>query len=373
MTLYPYVEHGNKYVLEWQAARTPRKDIFYGIMSFIGAFDFYLVLFPFLFFMGCHRLARNLLYLMAWGIYIGNCGKDFCCLKRPHSPPVIRKDTLEYGMPSTHTVNAVNLGVFFFIDLVKEQHHILGTPFLVVVGICDVILVFFVLQSRIYKGMHCVADIVGGFFLAMLLVFSSQYGIVEMMDKHIFDPESTILLPIGLFLGSLFFIWLHPRPIDNCPCYIDSVAFLAAHTAVYCGMWFFVHLPFIDPALRTVSPNGDFLPFTIARGWKVAAVRVFISLLFVPVGRSVAKNLIKGLWKYIPWLRLSHVPPSPSSRKIIPTTTPKDFVLEEEKEEKIDFPGLHSVQGVEKYWTYFGVGFQQTFSAPLVLYFLGYL
>jgi sphingosine-1-phosphate phosphatase 1/sphingosine-1-phosphate phosphatase 2 len=391
LALLPYVEHGNEYVVECQKNKTAFKDVFFAAMSLIGAFDFYLVMFPLLFFLGFHRLSRDLLYLMAFGIYCGNVGKDFFCLKRPHKPRVQRKDTEEYGMPSTHTVNAVSLGLFTWLSLAWESSFT-ETQLLISAVVLGTI-VCFVLHSRLYNGMHCVADIVGGFFIAVALVCSVKLGITKFLDHEVFDAHTTYFFPLGLFLAVLGLLVVHPRPVDPCPCFLDSVSFLAAFCGIWSGMWYFLHLR-LDLGWKM-----EFLPYSFDKyGYGSSVIRVVVSLFFVVLARQVTKATFGALAPYIlklmPGLAVKGYPKRDHVAPVVPaeepmiqeSAKPESNGLHRRKEEQTephvnnaptralsDWPPKYTIVGLEKFVVYWSVAFHQTFTVPLFLYFVGHL
>jgi sphingosine-1-phosphate phosphatase 1 len=68
---------------------------------------FYCLFFPFWFWNVDGAIARQVGYL--WGIfmYFGQSTKDFLCMPRPASPPVVKLEDRylkEYGFPSTHAM-----------------------------------------------------------------------------------------------------------------------------------------------------------------------------------------------------------------------------------------------------------------------------
>ena len=125
--------------------------------------------------------------------------KDIIRWPRPSMPPVVQLETkwaLEYGMPSTHAMIGLSVPASVIIFTMNRYQY----PFLLWVAIARYLLMFIstfltfifvstwcvlVCSSRIYLGMHSLADIVVGLILAVLLLF--------------------IVLPIGKLLEILLF------------------------------------------------------------------------------------------------------------------------------------------------------------------------
>merc|ERR1712127_578528 len=117
--------------------------------------------------------------VMVWSVvmYIGQGMKDVIRWPRPSMPPVVQlehKWALEYGMPSTHAMVglAVPLASIFFS---MNRYDFPLLPWcLVALSWCSL-----VCCSRLYLGMHSVADIVAGlvttpFILVLLLPLVSS-------------------------------------------------------------------------------------------------------------------------------------------------------------------------------------------------------
>ncbi|KAE9590762.1 putative phosphatidate phosphatase [Lupinus albus] len=101
-------------------------DFIFSGLSCVVSVPFYTAFLPLLFWSGHGQLARQMTLLMAFCDYIGNCIKDVVSAPRPPSPPVRRvtatKDeednALEYGLPSSHTLNTVCLSGYLLFSLV---------------------------------------------------------------------------------------------------------------------------------------------------------------------------------------------------------------------------------------------------------------
>lgn len=78
---------------------------------------FYISFFPFLTWNVDPLVARRLIAIWVWVMYLGQCTKDLLRWPRPASPPVVKLEVFydsEYSMPSTHAMSgtAVPLGLF---------------------------------------------------------------------------------------------------------------------------------------------------------------------------------------------------------------------------------------------------------------------
>lgn len=98
---------------------------------------FYISFFPFMTWNVDPLVARQLIALWVWVMYLGQCTKDLVRWQRPASPPVIKLEVFyasEYSMPSTHAMSgtAVPLGIF----LLTYGRWEVGMTFFV--GTCNV-------------------------------------------------------------------------------------------------------------------------------------------------------------------------------------------------------------------------------------------
>lgn len=69
---------------------------------------FYISFFPFLMWNVDALVARRLIILWVWVMYVGQCTKDVMRWPRPASPPVVKVEVFynsEYSMPSTHAMS----------------------------------------------------------------------------------------------------------------------------------------------------------------------------------------------------------------------------------------------------------------------------
>ena len=119
--LQPWVTHHvvtqTPIILKIQSYGFGFLDALFSGLSCVVSVPFYTAFLPLLFWSGHGKLARQMTLLMAFCDYLGNCIKDVVSAPRPASPPVKRvtatrdeeDNALEYGLPSSHTLNTVCL------------------------------------------------------------------------------------------------------------------------------------------------------------------------------------------------------------------------------------------------------------------------
>ncbi|KAM7271821.1 hypothetical protein ACFE04_031035 [Oxalis oulophora] len=173
--------------------------------------------------------------LMAFCDYTGNCLKDVVSAPRPSCPPVRRiiatkdeeENAMEYGLPSSHTLNTVCLSGYLL-------HYVLSYSqsddiFVKLAGI-SLLIVFVgsVALGRIYLGMHSVIDILGGLVLG-LAILAFWLSASEHIDSFITSGQNVTSFWAGL---SLLLLFAYPTPELPTP----SFEFHAAFTGVVTGV-----------------------------------------------------------------------------------------------------------------------------------------
>lgn len=230
-----------------QRSRSKFLDHYFTQAANLGSHTFYVLLLPLSFWLGYSLFGRNLVYVLAFGVYLTNFLKDYLCLPRPLSPPLHRltmsKDSaLEYGFPSTHTANAVSVSLLVATVLVRsyrEEVQQTGEPhlaFYVIMHIINTIYILSLVAGRIYCGMHGFLDLAGGALIGIFV-----YLFVGPAFAWFLNTLMTFQSGIGVFVCAttaiLFLIRIHPEPADDCPCFEDSVAFLGVLLGELLAEW----------------------------------------------------------------------------------------------------------------------------------------
>ncbi|KAK1791246.1 hypothetical protein P4O66_013262, partial [Electrophorus voltai] len=79
---------------------------------------FYICFFPFLIWNVDPFVARRLIVVWVWVMYLGQCTKDIIRWPRPASPPVVKVEMFynsEYSMPSTHAMSGTAIPLSLFL------------------------------------------------------------------------------------------------------------------------------------------------------------------------------------------------------------------------------------------------------------------
>lgn len=285
-------------VIEWiQHFHSPLLDLYFLHTANFGSHTFYLLMLPLSAWFGSIVLFRDIVFILGCGIYFSGFVKDSLCLPRPRSPP-IKRLTLstytakEYGCPSSHTTNATGaalLMVYYIYDGTFVIPSFMNVH-LVLLAIawywCSLVI------GRVYCGMHGLVDVtmgaIIGVFVFLLRIYTS-----ETWDHFIIHSNSPFV-PIVAFLAYYAYIFVHPVPIDDCPCYEDSVAFVGVMFGIDMG-----HFIVANTSLRNINP---LLPSTIGfdynqLGLTLTILRVVIGVALVVIWKSISKPI---LVKFLP-------------------------------------------------------------------------
>jgi membrane-associated phospholipid phosphatase len=331
--LLPLIRWETPYLARLQiVSRNPVLDIYFALSANLGTHTFYVVMLPTSYWFGFSELGRDLTFILAFGVYITGFLKDLLCLPRPLSPPLHRitmsgSAALEYGFPSTHTANAVGVGLLVFYSLLRDRAEYAPQNYLLLQAL-NVVYVVSIVAGRVYCGMHGFLDVVFGSIIGAVLWWM-RFAFAPQMDAlFIGDGRWTSLaVPFILML-----VRIHPEPADNCPCFDDGVAFLGVMLGVWSGQWLFSKSGIAGPCLacipydyQTSGAIGSVLRFIFGVGlivtWRHHMKRILHEYL-PPLFRFVEKIGLTMPRKYF----------TPASQyKDVPTSIP-DITLFETNE-----------------------------------------
>lgn len=225
-------------ILKIQKHQHRHLDALFSGLSCVVSVPFYTAFLPLLFWTGHCKLARQMTLLMAFCDYTGNCIKDVVSAPRPSSPPVRRitatKDeednAMEYGFPSSHTLNTVCLSGYLL-------HYILAYnesgAFAEVVGFTMVCLfVGLIGFARIYLGMHSLIDILGGLVLGFGIL-AIWLCVSEYIDSFIVSGQNVVSFSAAL---SFMLLFAYPTPERPTPSFEYHTAFDGVALGIVIGV-----------------------------------------------------------------------------------------------------------------------------------------
>ncbi|MCD9637989.1 hypothetical protein HAX54_021597 [Datura stramonium] len=230
-----YVVSSTPITLKIQKYQNKYLDALFSGLSCVVSVPFYTAFLPLLFWSGHCKLARQMTLLMALCDYSGNCIKDVVCAPRPGSPPVRRitatedekENALEYGLPSSHTLNTLCLSGFllqYILSYTQNDDAITRLAGLAIVCL----FVFFIAVGRIYLGMHSLIDIIGGLAFG-LAILASWLSVHKYIDDFIVSGQN-----VSSFWAVLSFLLLFAYPTPELP--TPSFEFHTAFTGVALGI-----------------------------------------------------------------------------------------------------------------------------------------
>ncbi|KAG7447260.1 uncharacterized protein BT62DRAFT_1075337 [Guyanagaster necrorhizus] len=268
--------------------RTSWLDIYFVYSSYLGTDTFFLIVLPPFFFFGYDDFGRGLLMILALGGYASSSCKDLFCSPRPPSPPVtrltLRDHHLEYGFPSTHTTQCSSIALYFLLHVSPAYRpHIFIYTFTIIFG-------------RLYTGMHTFTDCIVGCILGSSAVWVHSLPMFHYFEAWVF--EGGLAVPLVLIFVFLFFLEMHPLPVDPCPCFEDSIASGSVALGALLGRWganyFSVGtlLPISSWACAAMWVDSDVL-------WMVPILKMFIGMSIILLWRLLAKAMLVPILKEV--------------------------------------------------------------------------
>ncbi|VYS60791.1 unnamed protein product [Arabidopsis thaliana] len=274
-------------ILRIQKCQNGVLDAFFSGLSCVVSVPFYTAFLPLLFWSGHGRLARQMTLLIAFCDYLGNCIKDVVSAPRPSCPPVRRitatKDeednAMEYGLPSSHTLNTVCLsGYLLHYVLSSLEYESVSIQYYGFALAC--LLVALIAFGRIYLGMHSVVDIVSGLAIGVLIL-GLWLTVNEKLDDFITSKQN-----VSSFWTALSFLLLfaYPTPEHPTPSYEYHTAFNGVTLGIVTGVQQTYSQFHHEAAPRIFSPE---LPISSYLG------RVMVGIPTILLVKFCSKSLAK--------------------------------------------------------------------------------
>ena len=187
--------------IAWLQATFPQLEGFFLAITNLGLEEFYLVMFPLIYWTINKELGKYLGALFLVALTLNGMFKHFFREPRPFwLDESIALDTREegYGIPSGHTMFAT-VFYLFIAGWVRKTWVWIGA----------VVLVFLMGLSRIYIGAHFIQDVVIGYLLSFLLLlgylgWNRRYN--ERFHKRILGQRFLIALSIPLIMGVIYLV-----------------------------------------------------------------------------------------------------------------------------------------------------------------------
>lgn len=269
--------------------RTPLRDRFFCYSSLLGSHNFYLIFLPITPWVGQYHLVIDMIYILAYTIYVSGFFKDYWCLPRPKSPPLHRitlspYTTREYGAPSSHTANATGMTLLLFWYLNDKTNL---SPFYQFILYSIVLIYHFTLViGRLYCGMHGLLDLISGTIIG-IFVFQ-----VRMLLKSIFenfDKSNHYWIPFASLTVGFLLLFKHVRPIDECPCFDDSIAFIGVVGGLEISDWIIQFSGY--QLIHATKNNLTFLNIVIRLAIGIPCVVIWKEVLSKPLIYGILERI----------------------------------------------------------------------------------
>lgn len=189
---------------------------------------------------------------------------------------------LEYGFPSTHSANAVSVAVYGILVL-RSADNIFSPAVTLALEALAYFYALSIVIGRLYCGMHGFLDVIFGSVLgATISLVEFHHGpALEAWEQS----SSSYLVPLAIAAVVVALVRVHPEPVDDCPCFDDSVAFAGTIIGVEGGTWRFgKHSPFSG------IYHGPEASFDLsALGPLTSAARIAVGVLVIFAWREATK------------------------------------------------------------------------------------
>ncbi|KAF9145463.1 hypothetical protein BGX30_008680 [Mortierella sp. GBA39] len=286
--MLPWVRSETKDLAELQHRwRTPLLDSYFTLTAFAGHPLFFVCILPIMFWYGHSVFARGFVNVACVGVFVTSWVKDYLCLPRPLSPPLVRLSRskrvhLEYGFPSTHTSNATSIALYLLSHLLISEWSVLAKV-ASIAGLC--VYLFSIIFGRLYCGMHTKTDIIGGTVIG-ILVWAAQWSFHDAIDSLMTSPSWTVVSAV--ILGGIVLIQSIPDTMDSCPCIDDGVTTMAVLMGVFPASQHFALSKY------SVSAKGHdgIVHYDVAIGLPRSILRFVFGLAVVFTWRMAAKKLL---------------------------------------------------------------------------------
>ncbi len=252
-------------VVLWMQQASPSLDGLFRALTFLGSQEFYLLALPFVYWCVDRVLGVRLMALLIFSALVNTVIKVIAGQPRPYTYDQ-RVKALETqpsnGFPSAHAQNATAVWGFLGSWARRKWVWILGAVLAVGVGV-----------SRVYLGVHFPTDVVGGYIIGVLVLWSFMRGwhVVERWFGHLalawqliivgalplavlmFQRGDDVVAGVGATIGVGVGVVLERRLVrfDTAGAVVRRVERFVIGAVVLIGLWAGLRAAFagLDPAL----------------------------------------------------------------------------------------------------------------------------
>ncbi|XP_022156045.1 lipid phosphate phosphatase delta [Momordica charantia] len=285
-----HVVNGAPLVLRIQKYQNWFLDALFSGLSCIVSVPFYTAFLPLLFWSGHGKLARQMTLLMAFCDYLGNCIKDVVSAPRPSCPPVRRitatkdeeENAMEYGLPSSHTLNTACLSGFLLYYILSYAPNV--NPAYEFAGFALVcLLVGLIGLGRLYLGMHSPIDVICGLVLGLMILLF-WLNVHEYVDSFITTGQN-----VTYFWGalSILLLFAYPTPEFATPSFEYHTAFDGVALGIVAGVQQTYHQFHHEDVARIFTAQ---LPFPTFLGRMLVGLPTILTVKFC--SKALAKWIL---------------------------------------------------------------------------------
>ncbi|KAG0679823.1 hypothetical protein C6P40_001303 [Pichia californica] len=264
----------------------------------LGSHTFYVIMLPLPVWLGSINLSRDLVIVLGLGVYFTGVIKDLLCLPRPSSPPLKRLTmshytSKEYGCPSSHSANATSVSMILFLHTFNNNSF---SPIIKYLIYSFFTWYWFTLIfGRIYCGMHGLVDISLGILVGIFTV-SFRLALKPIWDFILLSPKSNLSFLTPPILSSIYYsiIYFHPIPIEQCPCFEDSVAFIAVLLGFDLSYW----------SLKPSNLNSKYSSLDLNQLYLLSPAKINYDYSKLGITFTILRILI-GILSVITWKTIS--------------------------------------------------------------------
>ncbi|WAQ90870.1 hypothetical protein PtA15_13A270 [Puccinia triticina] len=195
----------------------------------LGSHQFFILALPLIFWLSDHHFERSPVYILGMSVYFTGILKDLFCIPRPYLLPIqrlaISNRASEYGFPSSHSAISASM---FLMGLQYALHvQLIVQQLTLFLGL--ILYGFLLVFGRVYCGMHLIQDVACGWTIGVFAwTIHRVFG--EVVKQWATSTQASV--PLVLIVCGLILTAAHPQPVDNCPCFEDSTAFVAVSVGV---------------------------------------------------------------------------------------------------------------------------------------------